>query len=70
MEGLIDSLTRGNSTEVMVLLASVALGLAVYQLVFIAVGSARCMASPSGLEKRGIDLPSHKDPVRPPLPGD
>lgn len=38
MEGLIDSLTRGNSTEVKVLLASVALGLAVYQLVLIGVG--------------------------------
>ena len=38
MENLIDTLTRGNPTEVKVLLASVALGLAVYQLVLIAVG--------------------------------
>lgn len=38
MEGLIDSVTRGNPTEVKVLLASVALALAVYQLVLIAVG--------------------------------
>ena len=38
MEGLIDSVTRGNPTEVKVLLASVALSLAIYQLVLIAVG--------------------------------
>ena len=38
MEDLIDSLTRGNPTEVKVLLASVALALAVYQLVLISVG--------------------------------
>ena len=38
MEDLIDTLTRGNPTEVKVLLASVALGLAVYQLALIAVG--------------------------------
>jgi small-conductance mechanosensitive channel len=38
MEGLIDSVTRGNPTEVKVLLASVALALAVYQLVLIAIG--------------------------------
>ncbi len=38
MEGLIDSITRGNPTEVKVLLASVALALAVYQLVLISVG--------------------------------
>jgi Family of unknown function (DUF6529) len=35
---LIDTLTRGNPTEVKVLLASVALSLAVYQLVLIAIG--------------------------------
>jgi small-conductance mechanosensitive channel len=35
---LIDTLTRGNPTEVKVLLASVALALAVYQLLLIAVG--------------------------------
>ena len=38
MEDLIDTLTRGNATEVKVLLASVALALAVYQLVLISVG--------------------------------
>ena len=38
MEGLIDSVTRGNPTEVKVLLASVALALAVYQLMLIAIG--------------------------------
>jgi hypothetical protein len=38
MEDLVESLTRGNVTEVKVLLASVALGLAVYQLAAIAVG--------------------------------
>ena len=37
MEDLIDSVTRGNPTEVKVLLASVALALAVYQLVLISV---------------------------------
>jgi hypothetical protein len=35
---LIDTLTRGNPTEVKVVLASVALSLAVYQLVLIAIG--------------------------------
>ena len=38
MEDLINTLTRGNVTEVKVLLASVALALAVYQLALIAVG--------------------------------
>ena len=38
MEDLIDSLTRGNPTEVKVVLASVVTALAVYQLVLIAVG--------------------------------
>ena len=38
MEDLIETLTRGNPTEVKVLLASVALALAVYQLVLISVG--------------------------------
>ena len=37
MEGLIDDLTRGNVTEVKVVLASVVLALAVYQLVLAAV---------------------------------
>ena len=38
MDDAIETLTRGNPTEVKVLLASVALALAVYQLVLIAVG--------------------------------
>ncbi len=38
MEDLIETLTRGNPTEVKVVLASVALALALYQLVLIAVG--------------------------------
>jgi hypothetical protein len=38
MEDLVETLTRGNPTEVKVVLASVALALAVYQLVLIAVG--------------------------------
>ena len=37
MEDLVESLTRGNVAEVQVLLAAVALALAVYQLVVIAV---------------------------------
>ena len=43
MEGLIDDLTRGNVTEVKVVLASVLLALAVYQLILAAVsyGKAR-----------------------------
>jgi Family of unknown function (DUF6529) len=38
VEDLIDTLTRGNPTEVKVVLGSVALALAVYQLVLISVG--------------------------------
>jgi Family of unknown function (DUF6529) len=38
MEDLVEGLTRGNPTEVKVVLASVAMALAVYQLVLIAVG--------------------------------
>jgi hypothetical protein len=38
LEDLIESLTRGNPTEVKVLLASIALALAAYQLLLIAVG--------------------------------
>lgn len=41
MGDLVDTLTRGNVTEVKVILASVALALAVYQLVLIAVGYGR-----------------------------
>jgi hypothetical protein len=38
VEDVVEQLTRGNPTEVKVVLASVALALAVYQLVLIAVG--------------------------------
>lgn len=38
MEDLIETVTQGNATEVKVLLASVALALAAYQLVLITVG--------------------------------
>lgn len=38
MEDLVETVTRGNVTEVKVILASVCLALAVYQLVLIAVG--------------------------------
>ena len=38
MEDVVETLTRGNVTEVKVLLASVAVALGVYQLVLIAVG--------------------------------
>ncbi|MGH2961890.1 MAG: DUF6529 family protein [Solirubrobacterales bacterium] len=41
MEDLVESLTRGNVTEVKVVLASVVAALAVYQLVLIAVGYGR-----------------------------
>jgi hypothetical protein len=45
MEDLVESLARGNVTEVKVVLASVALALAVYQLVLIAVGYGRLRPS-------------------------
>jgi hypothetical protein len=41
MEDLVESLTRGNPTEVKVVLATVVIALAVYQLVLIAVGYGR-----------------------------
>ena len=41
MDDLVESLTRGNPTEVKVVLATVVLALAVYQLVLIAVGYGR-----------------------------
>jgi hypothetical protein len=44
VEELIESVTRGNPTEVKVLLASVALALAVYQLVLIAFGYGKLRA--------------------------
>ena len=59
MEELIDSVTRGNPTEVKVILASVALALAVYQLVLIAVAYGklrpRLLAGrPAGLAHRAV----------------
>lgn len=50
MEDLVESLTRGNVTEVKVVLASVVLALACYQLVLIAVGYGKLR--PSFLEAR------------------
>ena len=41
MEDVVETLTRGNVAEVKVLLASIAMALAVYQLVLIAVGYGR-----------------------------
>jgi len=41
MEDLVETLTRGNTAEVKVLLASIALALGVYQLTVIAVGYGR-----------------------------
>jgi Family of unknown function (DUF6529) len=41
MEDLVESLTRGNPTEVKVVLATVVVALAVYQLLLIAVGYGR-----------------------------
>ncbi|HEU4702671.1 MAG TPA: DUF6529 family protein, partial [Conexibacter sp.] len=41
MEDLVDTLTRGNATPVKVVLASVVLALAVYQVLLIAVGYGR-----------------------------
>ncbi len=46
MEDLIETLTRGNVAEVKVLLASIALALAVYQLVMAAVGYGRLRVGP------------------------
>jgi hypothetical protein len=45
VEDLVDSVTRGNPTEVKVVLASVVLALACYQLVLIAVGYGRVRLS-------------------------
>ena len=46
MEGLIDDLTRGNVTEVKVVLATVVAALAVYQLVLAAVSHEEGRAGP------------------------
>jgi Family of unknown function (DUF6529) len=45
VEDLVESVTRGNVTEVKVVLASVVLALACYQLVLIAVGYGRVRLS-------------------------
>jgi hypothetical protein len=45
VEDLVESLTRGNPTEVKVVLASVAFALAAYQLVLIAVGYGKLQPS-------------------------
>ena len=50
MEELVESITRGNPTEVKVVLASVVLALACYQLVLIAVGYGK--VRPSFLRSR------------------
>jgi Kef-type K+ transport system membrane component KefB len=50
MEDLVESLTRGNPTEVKVVLATIVMALAVYQLVLIAVGYGRLR--PSFLQAR------------------
>ena len=54
MEDVVDGLTRGNPTEVKVILASVALALAVYQLAVIAVGYGKVrlpfLAAPPALQ--------------------
>ena len=50
MEDFVERITRGNPTEVKVVLASVVLALACYQLVLIAVGYGKL--SPSFLESR------------------
>ena len=46
MEDLIEELTRGNVTEVKVVLASVVLGLAVYQVLLAAVAYASSSEDP------------------------
>lgn len=59
MDDLIDSLTRGNPTEVKVVLATVALALAVYQLVVIAIAYGKLRpsflaAAPAALAHRAV----------------
>jgi len=56
---MIDTLTRGNPTEVKTVLASVALALAVYQLVLIAVAYGKVRpgflaAAPAGRAHRAV----------------
>jgi hypothetical protein len=73
MEGLIEELTRGNVTEVKVVLATVIVALAVYQLALAAVSYgkvrprflesgpatwARSPASPSTVGRRAAPTPS------------
>jgi hypothetical protein len=59
VEGLFESLTRGNVAEVKIVLASVVAALAVYQLVLIAVGYGKLRppflaARPAALSHRAI----------------
>jgi hypothetical protein len=62
LENVVEDLTRGNVTEVKVLLASVALALAVYQLMLIAVAYGR--VRPPVLEPRPGSHPSLRRTVR------
>jgi hypothetical protein len=53
MEDLIETLTRGHPTEVKVVLASVALALAAYQLVLIAVRYGKLRQGPAAACRAG-----------------
>jgi hypothetical protein len=52
MEDLVENLTRGNVTEVKVVLASVVAALAVYQVVLMSVGTGSCGHSSSRPARR------------------
>jgi hypothetical protein len=52
VEDLVESVTRGNVTEVKVVLASVAVALGAYQLVLIAVGYGSCARGGSRRARR------------------
>jgi hypothetical protein len=76
LEDLIDSLTRGNTAEVKVVLASVVAALAVYQLVLIAVGYGKLRPPflgprPASTAQRGFWRRDRRDdrarPLRPHL---
>ena len=57
MEDLVETLTRGNVAEVKVLLASIAMTLAVYQLVMAAVGYGRVRV---GSLRSGVAFRAHR----------
>ncbi len=57
MEDLVETLTRGNVAEVKVLLASIAMTLAVYQLVMAAVGYGRLRV---GSLRSGVAFQAHR----------